>query len=169
MRDIRAAAAAPQASSTPARTAQAAPAARVPPPVRRAAAAPKEEPAKLDPKKGKTEVAKVEPKPAKTADAAKKKPVEPKHPQRIWVQVAGGANVGALPKEWTSVAGKAPELKAKGPWTARNRATNRLLAGPFKTQAEAQAAVAKLRKAGVGAFAWTSDEGEAVEKVGVKK
>jgi Flp pilus assembly protein TadD len=164
MREIRAAAAAPPANSTPARIAQAGPT-RVPPPVRRTTqastvaaktTAPREETAKVDLK-------------AKALTAAKKKPAESKHPQRIWVQVAGGANADALPREWTSVAGKAPELKAKGPWTARNRATNRLLAGPFKTQAEAQAAVAKLRKAGVGAFAWTSDEGEAVEKVGAKK
>jgi hypothetical protein len=137
MREIRAAAAAPPANSTPVRIAQAGPT-RVPPPVRRTTQAstvaartiaPKDEPAKVDPK-------------AKAATTAKKKPVEPKHPQRIWVQVAGGANAGALPKEWTSVAGKAPELKTKGPWTAKNRATNRLLAGPFKTQGEAQAAVA---------------------------
>jgi cell division septation protein DedD len=73
-----------------------------------------------------------------------------------------------LPKEWAAVASKAPELKGKGPWAAKNRATNRLLAGPFKSEEEAQAAVAKLRKAGIGAFRWSSDEGEAVEKIGGK-
>ena len=81
---------------------------------------------------------------------------------------AGGANEDALPKEWTRVTAKASELKAKGPWTAKNRATNRLLAGPFKSDDEAQALVAKLRKAGVGAFQWHSDEGETVSKIGGK-
>ena len=99
---------------------------------------------------------------------AKKKPEEPKHPPRIWVQVAGGANLAGLPKEWTALSGKAPEVKAKGPWTAKNRATNRLLAGPYKTGAEAQAAVSRLRKAGVGAFQWSSEEGEVVSKLGGK-
>ncbi|NNM76178.1 tetratricopeptide repeat protein [Sphingomonas sp. ID1715] len=121
---------------------------------------------KKDPIKAKADAKKAEA--AKAKEAAKKKPEPPKHPARIWVQVAGGANVGALPKEWASLSGKAPELKGKGPWTAKNRATNRLLAGPFKSQSEAQAAVSKLRKAGVGAFQWSSDEGEAVEKIGGK-
>ncbi|HEV2568883.1 SPOR domain-containing protein [Sphingomonas sp.] len=121
---------------------------------------------KVDPEKAAAD-AKAKQAKAKEA-AAKKKPEPPKNPSRVWVQVAGGANVGALPKEWASVSAKAPELKGKGPWTAKNRATNRLLAGPFKNAAEAQAAVSKLRKAGVGAFQWTSDEGEAVEKIGGK-
>lgn len=182
MRDIRTAASTPTPRSAPAqsRVAQASPM-RVPPPVTRPTPAPrptstpivaKKEPA-ADRKSGKSatkdELAKLDPKTAKAAATAKKKAAEPKHPIRIWVQVAGGANAGALPKEWASVSGKAPELKGKGPWTARNRATNRLLAGPFKSDSEAQAAVSKLRKAGVGAFAWTSSEGEAVEKLGAKK
>jgi hypothetical protein len=100
--------------------------------------------------------------------AARKKPELPKHPSRIWVQVAGGANAGALPREWSGVSAKAAELKGKGPWTAKNRATNRLLAGPFKSADEAQAAVSRLRKAGVGAFQWQSEDGEAVDKLGGK-
>jgi hypothetical protein len=100
--------------------------------------------------------------------AALKKKAEPKNSARVWVQVAGGANIGALPKEWAAVTSKASELKGKGPWTARNRGTNRLLAGPFKSEDEAQAAVARLRKVGIGAFRWASDDGEAVEKIGGK-
>lgn len=124
----------------------------------------KDEPGKAKP--GAKEAAKPDPK-AKTA-VTKRKVEEPKHPPRVWVQVAGGANVAALPKEWTVIAGKASELKGKGPWTAKNRATNRLLAGPYKSASEAQAAVSRLRKAGVGAFQWTSEEGEAVSKLGAK-
>ena len=128
------------------------PAIKVPPPVK----------PKVDPNKAAADLK------AKEAAAKKKKPEPPKNPARIWVQVAGGANLGALPREWTSVSGKAPELKGKGPWTAKNRATNRLLAGPYKSAAEAQSAVTRLRKAGIGAFQWTSDEGEAVDKLGGK-
>jgi Flp pilus assembly protein TadD len=154
MRDIREAAARPMTTPTPTRVA----AAQVRP-------APTPTP-KPTPKPAKAELAKADPK-ANTAPP-KKKPEEPKHPPRIWVQVAGGANAGALPREWAAVAGKAPELKARGPFTARNRATNRLLAGPFKTAAEAQAAVARLRKVGIGAFQWASEDGEAVSKLGGK-
>lgn len=190
MRDIRGAAAkgGPVRSPAPVKLAQATPR-PTPTPTPRATPTPKkEEPsAKLDPKKGKAAAADEDCKPApkkgkraaaKTVcdpvngknakEAAAKKKAEPKNPARIWVQVAGGANEDALPKEWTRVTAKASELKAKGPWTAKNRATNRLLAGPFKSDDEAQALVAKLRKAGVGAFQWHSDEGESVSKIGGK-
>jgi Flp pilus assembly protein TadD len=140
MRQIRASADAPAPAPTPVRVAQAAPAKAKEP-------APKPEPKK---------------------PPVKKKPEPPKHPARIWVQVAGGANANALPREWSDVTAKAAELKGKGPWTAKNRATNRLLAGPYKSDGEAQAAVARLRKAGIGAFRWNSDDGEAVEKIGAK-
>jgi hypothetical protein len=171
MREIREAAARPMPVPTPAASrpirvasAQIRPAPSPTPTVRPTPTpTPKKTPDKLDPKLKVDPKAKADPK-----LAAKKKPEEPKNPSRIWVQVAGGANLAALPREWTSVSGKAAELKAKGPWTAKNRATNRLLVGPYKTVAEAQAAVSKLRKAGVGAFQWTSEEGEAVSKLAAK-
>jgi Flp pilus assembly protein TadD len=177
MREVRAAAEAPEPRPQ-LRMAKAAPSPQpttlalrpAPQPTRPAVKAP--EPARAEPKKAEPAKPKVDPKKAaaeaKAKEAAAKKKAEPKHPPRFWVQVAGGANLGALPREWTSVSGKAPELKGKGPWTAKNRATNRLLAGPYKSAAEAQAAVSKLRKAGIGAFQWTSDEGEAVDKLGGK-
>ncbi len=161
MRDIRAAATRPLPTPTitPARTRIAAVQPR-PTPTSTPAASPSPKPAPKATPKPKDEPAK--------AKAAAKKPPEAKHPPRIWVQVAGGANLAALPREWTAVSGKAAELKAKGPWTAKNRATNRLLAGPYKSEAEAQAAVTKLRKAGVGAFQWSSEDGEPVSKLGGK-
>ena len=149
-------------AATSTRVAQATPRAKPTP-----AAKVKDEAEKPD-LKTKAGATKADTKPAKVAAAEKKKKAEPKNPSRIWVQVAGGANEDTLPKEWTRVSAKAAELKGKGPWTAKNRATNRLLAGPFKSEAEAQAAVARLRKAGIGAFRWTSEDGEAVEKIGGK-
>jgi hypothetical protein len=122
-------------------------------------------------RKGKRSSAKTgcEPADSKTTkQAAAKKKAEPKNPARIWVQVAGGANEDALPKEWSRVVAKEASIKGKGPWTAKNRATNRLLAGPYKTDDEAQAVVRKLRKGGIGAFQWHSDAGETVEKIGGK-
>lgn len=154
IRGIREAATAPKPTPTPTRVAQTEPPRAKPTPALSPTAGPKND---SKAKGGK----------AATADK-KKKPEPPKNPARIWVQVAGGANASALPKEWSAVSAKHPELKAKGPYTAKNRATNRLLAGPFKTEAEAQAAVVKLRKAGIGAFQWKSDEGEAVQKIGGK-
>jgi hypothetical protein len=175
MREIREAAARPLPTPTPVATPRPVPT-RVatrqvrPTPTTAPTAKPssKVESPKADPKAkaGAKELAKVDPKAKPTP--AKKKPEEPKSPARIWVQVAGGANLGALPREWTALAGKAPDLKGKGPWTAKNRATNRLLAGPFKSETEAQAAVSRLRKIGIGAFQWTSEEGEAVSKLGRK-
>lgn len=175
MREIREAAARPlpTPSATPTRVAALTPRPTPTPrpsatskPTSKPTPKPKEEVERADPKlkPGAKELAKADPKARTTA--ARKKPEEPKHPTRVWVQVAGGANAGALPKEWTAVAAKAPELKGKGPWTAKNRATNRLLAGPYKSAAEAQAAVSKLRKAGIGAFQFTSAEGEAISKLG---
>ena len=167
MREVRAAAEAPEPRPQ-LRMAQPAPTPRP----TTLALRPTPQPAKPEPKKAEPAKPKVDPKraaaEAKAKEAAAKKKAEPKHPSRFWVQVAGGANLGALPREWTSVSGKSPELRGKGPWTAKNRATNRLLAGPYKSAAEAQAAVSKLRKAGIGAFQWTSNEGEAVEKIGGK-
>jgi hypothetical protein len=176
MRDIRAAAdkkEAPRVAQAASRTA--------PTPSPRAAVK-KEEPAKTKakaetdedckpaPRKGKGKAAKTvcEPTTKAAKQAAAKKKAEPKNPPRIWVQVAGGANEDALPKEWARVTAKDATLRGKGPWTSKNRATNRLLAGPYKTDEEAQAVVRKLRKAGIGAFQWHSDAGEAVEKIGGK-
>ena len=82
------------------------------------------------------------------------------NPARIWVQVAGGANEGDLPKAWAKVKAKAPTVfGARSGWTTPLRATNRVLAGPFKTDAEARAFVNQLAKEGVSAFAFTSDAG----------
>jgi len=114
-----------------------------------------------DPKaapKGKAAVKeKAKPDPAKT------------DPVRHWVQVAGGANVSDLPKAWRGLLAKAPaELKGRQPWTTPLRFTNRLLVGPFKTPAEAQAFVNTIGKKGVSAFAWSSEAGQKIEKLAAK-
>ena len=59
-------------------------------------------------------------------------------------------------------------MKGKSAWSAPLRATNRVLAGPFKTSAEAQSFVNTLGKAGVSAFVFTSEAGQKIIRLGVK-
>ncbi|MCM8730704.1 SPOR domain-containing protein [Hephaestia sp. GCM10023244] len=103
---------------------------------------------------------------AKQAAEAKKAKAEP---ARFWVQVAGGANVSTLARAYAGVVDKAPALlKGKQGWWTPLNATNRVLTGPFKTQAEAQAFVNKLAGAGVSAFSFTSKDGQKVTRLSAK-
>ena len=122
--------------------------------------------------KGKADAAKPDPK-AKKGDPKKAEPKKPDpaktEPKRVWVQVAGGANVDSLPKAWKGVVAKAPAaFKGKSGWWTPLRATNRVLAGPFKSSAEAQAFVNSLGKAGVSGFVFTSEPGQKVTKLGAQ-
>ncbi|QKS01817.1 tetratricopeptide repeat protein [Sphingomonas sp. CL5.1] len=105
----------------------------------------------------------------KKAEEAKKAAEERKaakaEPARIWVQVAGGANEEDLPKAWAAVKGKTATLAGKHAYTTRLRATNRVVTGPFKTEAEARAMVNKLAKEGVSAFTFTSNAGQKMTKI----
>ncbi|WP_066796490.1 SPOR domain-containing protein [Sphingomonas soli] len=155
----------------PVRVAEAAPKPVVAKPVAEAAK-PRPAKAKVEPK---TLPAKTDPK-AKTPDPKAAKKPDPKkpdpakaEPSRVWVQVAGGANPATLSKAWTAVVAKAPAaMKGKSAWSTPLRATNRVLAGPFKTNAEAQAFVNTLGKAGVSAFVFTSEAGQKVTRLPVK-
>lgn len=109
------------------------------------------------------------------AKVSSKKP-EPKKPDpkkqdpsRIWVQVAGGANEATLPATWKKLAKQAPAaFKGKSAWTTPLRATNRLLAGPFKNSAEAQGFVNQLKKEDMSAFVFTSEAGQKITKLAVQ-
>jgi hypothetical protein len=91
------------------------------------------------------------------------------NPERIWVQVASGANVRDLGRAWTAAKAKSPALLGKRPgYTTDFKATNRVLTGPFKTDAEARAFVNKLAKEGVSSFAFTSDAGQQVDRLPAK-
>jgi hypothetical protein len=148
------------------------------PPVTRTEAPAKAAPAPAAPvKKAAPAAAKKDPPadPKKAAAAATarkepaKKPSAPAEPSRHWVQVAGGADKAALPRELARLRTKAPKLlAARGGWTAPLNATNRLLVGPFKSSGEAQAFVNQLKAADLSAFAWTSAAGEKIEKLAAK-
>jgi tetratricopeptide (TPR) repeat protein len=134
-----------------------------------AAPPPKPEPVKVAAK----------PEPAKPKEDAKKpvakkaeaKKPDPKKtdPARVWVQVAGGANEKTLPATWSKLVKQAPAaFKGRSAWTTPLRATNRLLAGPFKNANEAQGFVNQLRKADISAFVFTSEAGQKISKLGAK-
>ncbi|MBR0551138.1 SPOR domain-containing protein [Stakelama marina] len=109
-------------------------------------------------------------KPQPTAKPKKSTPDPAKqYPARHWVQVAGGANQKTLPREWNRLKDKAPEaFKGKQAWTTPLRFTNRLLAGPFDSEADAQDFVNKLAGKGLSAFTFTSDAGQKIEKLDIQ-
>ena len=101
--------------------------------------------------------------------AKKPKPAPPADPSRIWVQVAGGAQKAALPREFARLKAKAPKLLGgRTAWTTPLNATNRLLVGPFAGSKEAQAFINQLKAADLSAFAWTSAAGQKIEKLPAK-
>jgi hypothetical protein len=86
--------------------------------------------------------------------------------ERVYVQVAGGANKDDMDKAWAGVKKKAPDLmKGHAPLTTPLRATNRLLVGPFKDEDEAQAFVNKMATKGLSGFTFKSSKGQKVAKV----
>jgi Flp pilus assembly protein TadD len=86
--------------------------------------------------------------------------------ERVYVQVAGGANKDDMDKAWSGVKKKAPDLmKGHAPLTTPLKATNRLLVGPFKDEDEAQAFVNKMATKGLSGFTFKSSKGQKVEKV----
>jgi Flp pilus assembly protein TadD len=108
----------------------------------------------------KSEGAKAE---AAKAAKAKAKPKPPANPQRFWAQVATGRDAKALAFDWRRLQRDAGALLAKrDAYTARWGQTRRLLTGPYKSEDEADKAVAALKKKGIDAFEFTSDEGEEV-------
>lgn len=90
-------------------------------------------------------------------------PAKPKAPSRIWVQVATGKDLKALAFDWRKFGKEAPALLGKrSAFTAKWGETRRLLTGPVESDKAANKLVADLKKAGIDAFAFTSDEGEEV-------
>ena len=116
----------------------------------------------IDPKTGKAIKA-----PDKTAKTAK--PVVPSHPSRIWVQLGVGRNKDALGFDWRKLGKAQADLfKGRKPWTTPWGQTNRLLVGPFETQAAASAFLKDARKKEGDAFVWTSPAGQAVDALVAK-
>ncbi|GAB5348033.1 tetratricopeptide repeat protein [Alteriqipengyuania sp. 357] len=91
------------------------------------------------------------------------KPEPPPAPRRIWLQLGIGQNRNLLRNDWRLRYSKFDVLKDKGPFVTPWGQTNRLLAGPFDSQADARAALNVLTAENVDAFVWTSPQGQDVE------
>lgn len=93
-----------------------------------------------------------------------KTPPKPAHPSRIWIQVGTGRDIKALGFTWRALVKDNPELfRGKSAWTSDWGRTNRLLAGPFPTEAAAETFLARLKKNGLDAFLWLSPAGQVVD------
>jgi len=101
---------------------------------------------------------------ARARAEAAKVPPKPAHPSRIWVQVGTGRDTGALGFTWRGLVKDNPVLfRGQSASISDWGRTNRLLAGPFATEAAAAAFLAKARKADLDAFLWTSPAGQVVD------
>ena len=104
---------------------------------------------------------------ARAAKAKAEKAARPAEPARVWVQVGVGRNTGAFAFDWKKLAKQAGgALDGKGPWAVKYGATNRMLAGPFPTDAAAKAAIKRLKEKDIDALPYSSAEGEKVSRIG---
>lgn len=105
------------------------------------------------------------------ADAKAKKDAEEKkrladNPSRNWLQIGVGQSKSALSFTMKGLRKKYTILSRQDGWSAGWGRTNRLLVGPFASFARARELETSLKKDGADAFAWKSEAGETVEKLG---
>ncbi|KPM23249.1 hypothetical protein AAJ72_10150 [Citromicrobium sp. RCC1885] len=96
----------------------------------------------------------------------KEPPPPPPAPRRIWLQLGIGQDLALLRSDWRLKYRKIDALKGAEPFTIAWGQTNRLLAGPFDSQADARKALNALSADNIDSFIWTSPEGAAVEPLG---
>jgi hypothetical protein len=115
------------------------------------------------PAEGAVDITTIRPRREAPRVAAPPTPPRPVHPSRQWVQVATGRDVAALEFDWRRIRRGADGLLDKyKPHVAAWGQTNRLVAGPFASEREAQQFVAKLKEKQVDSFRFTSAQGEEV-------
>jgi Flp pilus assembly protein TadD len=114
------------------------------------------------PRAGAVDVARLAAARAKAA-----KPPPPSHPSRIWVQLETGRGVEALATDWhrfTRESGGV--LRGHEPSISEWGARDRLLTGPFESDAAAQRFLQQLARAGLsGPFIWVSPAGQVVDSL----
>ena len=96
----------------------------------------------------------------------KEPPPPPPAPRRIWLQLGIGQDLALLRNDWRLKYRKIDALKGAEPFPTPWGQTNRLLAGPFDSQADARKALNALSADNIDSFIWTSPEGAAVEPLG---
>jgi hypothetical protein len=108
----------------------------------------------------KAEKAKADKEAAEAAALAKR------NPARVWVQIATGANESGLGITWKRLREKAPDaFKGLSASYVPFKATNRVLVGPFKSNAEARALVNAMSKAGLSGNTFASEAGQEILKI----
>lgn len=107
--------------------------------------------------------------PAPGGKAVPAKPAAPVHPSRIWVQVGTGRDKNALGFDWRRMNRTAAALfRGKRGYISGWGQTNRLLTGPFESEAAATAFINQLRRSDISAFVWTSPAGQVVDVLGAR-
>lgn len=115
---------------------------------------------------GAVDITKIEPARAEVKKPEEAKPKKPVNPSRIWVQVASGRDRAALGFDWRRFSREnAKQFSGRNGYVVKWGRSNRLVTGPFSSQKEATSFVSTLKKAGITAFTFTSQEGEAVDPV----
>ena len=117
------------------------------------------------PASGAVDIRRIRPARVPAAGTAASAPAAPVHPSRIWVQLATGRDKSALAFDFRRLARVAETaFKSKRPYVSNWGQSNRLLTGPFETEAAANAFMGQLRRASIsGAFVWTSPAGQVVD------
>ena len=92
-------------------------------------------------------------------------PPPPPAPRRIWLQLGIGQNRSLLRSDWRIKYRRFDVLKDKGPFVTPLGQTNRLLAGPFDSQAKAREALNALAAEDIDSFIWTSAEGQQIDEL----
>jgi Flp pilus assembly protein TadD len=102
---------------------------------------------------------------AYSAPAARQQLAAPAQPKKIWLQLASGPNVDALPKQFQQIKSKNREMfDGIKPWVAKGPGRSRLLIGPFKSSADAETFAEGLES--VNAFRWTNSETDTIVPLG---
>jgi hypothetical protein len=107
--------------------------------------------------------------PVRTTRSAASQPARPPrqtpaqaNPSRAWVQVATGSNRAGLIFTYGQFRRRAGALlSGRAPYSAPNR----LLVGPFPTEAAASSFARQLNARGVPSHSWTSDAGQRIDQL----
>lgn len=120
-------------------------------------------PPRAVPAQGAVDITRIEPPRETPPEAKPAPPPKPVVPSRHWVQVGTGRNTGAFAFDWRRIKRAAGGLlDGAGAHVAAWGQTNRLVAGPFGSEREADELVSRLKEKDVDSFRFTSARGEEV-------
>lgn len=87
-------------------------------------------------------------------------------PSRVWLQLASGSDVAALPAQFQRIAARDRDLfKGISGYVSQEGDKARLLIGPFKNSSDAKIFADDLASLNIDAFSWTSSAGQQVRKL----